>query len=96
MKTPIRPIIITLPVSGLLFVLLLSMLTKIARAQCYRVIKSFGVLTNVCGWEPFGSLTQGPDGTLYGTAYDGEGPVVGGECRDKRCGGRDFQRKATA
>src|SRR4029450_7285384 len=51
--------------------------SPLAPAQTYTVIKSFGVLTNVTGWHPPAALAQAPDGTLYGTTYDGEGTVVG-------------------
>jgi len=46
-------------------------------AQTFTVIKSFGILTNVSGVRPFAPLVQGPDGTLYGTTYEGEGDIHG-------------------
>jgi uncharacterized repeat protein (TIGR03803 family) len=59
-------------------VLLLGLLltATAATAQTYSVLHSFGVLTNVTGWNPRAPLVQGPDGTLYGTASMGEG--IGG------------------
>jgi uncharacterized repeat protein (TIGR03803 family) len=43
-----------------------------ATAQTFTTIKNFGVLTNATGTSPRSELVQGPDGTLYGTAADGE------------------------
>ena len=45
-----------------------------AAGQTYTVIKSFGILTNVSGFRPYGQLVQGPDGTLYGTTLQGGSP----------------------
>ncbi len=60
-----------------LSVALTMTVTTVASAQSYKVIKSFGVLTNVSGCHPRAPLLQGPDGTLYGTANEGQGPVLG-------------------
>ena len=49
----------------------------VASAQSYRVLKSFGVLTNVSGYNPQAPLVRGLDGVLYGTASLGEGSVAG-------------------
>src|SRR5215208_8410880 len=73
MKTPIKNLLL-LPV---LVAGLGLMLADRASAQTYTVIKSFGVLTNITGWHPSAALAQAPDGTLYGTTYDGEGTVAG-------------------
>ena len=48
-----------------------------ALAQPYKVIKSFGSCTNISGVHPLAELVQGPDGTLYGTASEGQGSVAG-------------------
>src|SRR6185503_11712091 len=48
-----------------------------ATAQTFTILRSFGVLTNVTGFNPQSTLVQGPDGTLYGTATYGEGSVEG-------------------
>src|SRR5690349_15705456 len=48
-----------------------------AHAQTFTTIKSFGILTNVTGFNPQSTLVQGPDGTLYGTARNGESIVAG-------------------
>jgi uncharacterized repeat protein (TIGR03803 family) len=48
-----------------------------AQAQTATTIKSFGAFTNITGFSPQSTLVQGPDGTLYGTASDGEGSVAG-------------------
>src|SRR6516225_3907760 len=57
-------------------VLALSLATP-APGQSYTVLKSFGVLTNVSGYDPQGPLVRGPDGALYGTASNGEWPAAG-------------------
>ena len=44
----------------------------VAPAQTYRVIKNFGILTNMTGLYPKGPLIQGTDGTLYGTTASSE------------------------
>ena len=46
-------------------------------AQTFTTIKRFRSLTNVGGFHPTCQLVQGDDGTLYGTATDGEGLVRG-------------------
>ena len=46
-------------------------------AQTFTIIKSFGDSINVTGHNPEAGLTQGPDGTLYGTASGGPGIVRG-------------------
>jgi uncharacterized repeat protein (TIGR03803 family) len=46
-------------------------------AQIFTTLKSFGIFTNVTGFNPQSTLVQGPDGTLYGTARNGEGVVAG-------------------
>jgi uncharacterized repeat protein (TIGR03803 family) len=43
-----------------------------AGAQTYSVVHSFGALTNLTGFHPHAPLVRGPDGTLYGTASEGE------------------------
>ena len=50
---------------------------SVAQGQTFTTIKSFGILANVSGLRPRAPLVQGPDGTLYGTAPDSEGSVVG-------------------
>jgi uncharacterized repeat protein (TIGR03803 family) len=52
-------------------------LASIAPAQDYRVLKSFGALTNGSGYSPQAPLVQGPDGTLYGTTGSGDWPLMG-------------------
>src|SRR5947209_20041870 len=46
-------------------------------AQTFTTIKSFGILTNITGFNPQSTLLQGADGTLYGTATYGEASVAG-------------------
>jgi len=46
-------------------------------ARTFTTIRSFGILTNVTGFNPTSELVKGPDGTLYGTASQGEGIVAG-------------------
>ncbi len=67
MTTPIR------------FLLLLFFSGSIATSlgQAFTTLKSFGILTNVTGFDPRTTLVQGPDGMLYGTASEGEGNVRG-------------------
>ena len=48
-----------------------------ANGQTFTNLKSFGIFTNVTGFEPLSQLVQGPDGTLYGTLRSGEGNVAG-------------------
>src|SRR5205814_3431668 len=64
--------------------LLLALLTALIlipaghlRAQTFTTIKSFGIFTNITGFNPQSTLVQGPDGTLYGTATYGEASVAG-------------------
>jgi len=57
--------------------LLALALAGVASGQTYTVLKSFGVVTNATGYSPQGPLVQGSDGTLYGTASEGERPVAG-------------------
>src|SRR5438067_1632049 len=68
---------LTNQITVILIVLVCLTLGSLASAQTYTVIKSFGVLTNITGWHPQSPLAQAPDGTLYGTTYDGEGAVFG-------------------
>src|ERR1041385_6331590 len=49
----------------------------IASAENYTVLRSFGVLTNIGGFNPRSPLIEGPDGMLYGTTYTGESIVTG-------------------
>lgn len=49
-------------------------------AQTFTTIKSFGILTNVTGFNPQSTVVRGPDGTLYGSTPRGLsffGPVAG-------------------
>ena len=46
-------------------------------AATLSIVHSFGVLTNVTGFNPQAPLVQGPDGTLYGTTSSGEGNLGG-------------------
>src|SRR5258708_28595104 len=68
-------------------------------AQTFTTIKSFGILTNIAGFNPQSTLVQGPDGTLYGTATYGEASVAGTDQRGLRiepCNiGEDADRKST-
>ncbi len=57
--------------------LALAAFANLATAQSYKVIKSFGVLTNATGLNPYSQLVQGLDGKLYGTANSGDGNVQG-------------------
>jgi uncharacterized repeat protein (TIGR03803 family) len=50
----------------------LAMTLAAGQAQTFTTIKSFGIFTNISGFHPQSTLVQGPDGTLYGTTYDGE------------------------
>jgi len=68
---------LTNQITVILIALACVKLASLAPAQTYTVIKSFGVLTNITGWHPSAALAQAPDGTLYGTTYDGEGAVAG-------------------
>ena|SRR5438046_10663174 len=52
-------------------------LSATGTAQTFTTIKSFGILTNVTGYNPRSQLVQGPDGKLYGTTSEGEGIVRG-------------------
>lgn len=48
-----------------------------AGAQTLTTVKSFGALSQASGIWPRSRLTQGPDGTLYGTTSGGEGSLGG-------------------
>jgi len=48
-----------------------------SQAQTFTSLKSFGIFTNITGFNPESTLAVGPDGTLYGNAPNGEGPVAG-------------------
>ena len=56
--------------TALLGAAVLHALTSVA--QTFSTIRSFGILTNVTGFNPQSQLVQGPDGTLYGTTVYGE------------------------
>ena len=43
-----------------------------AAGQQFQLLKSFGISTNVMGFKPRCELTQGDDGTLYGTTSAGD------------------------
>src|SRR5215472_3090858 len=51
----------------------LALMLASVQAQTFTTIKSFGVASNISGLNPYSTLVQGPDGTLYGTASGGEG-----------------------
>ena len=63
--------------AGLLCAIALGLAGATATAQTFTTLKSFGILTNVTGRNPHSQLVQAPDGTLYGTASEGEGNVYG-------------------
>src|SRR2546423_372441 len=60
----------------LLWVGILSAIGDIAIAQTFTTVANFGT-NNMPGWHPYGTLVQGPDGTLYGTTFDGESNILG-------------------
>src|SRR5215831_9763237 len=60
-----------------LTILALALTMATSHAQIFTSIKSFGIFTNISGFNPQSTLVQGPDGTLYGTARNGEGSVAG-------------------
>ena len=62
----------------LCMVLGLTLTTASIHAVTFTTIKSFGIVSNMTGFYPNAGLIQGPDGTLYGTASDGEGYTVQG------------------
>lgn len=49
-----------------------------ADAQTFSILKQFGILTNMTGFNPYSQLVQGPDGALYGTTYGGEASFMHG------------------
>jgi len=55
----------------------LAMTMAAGQAQTFTTVKSFGILTNISGFNPQSTLVQGPDGTLYGTARNGESIIAG-------------------
>ena len=65
------------PCRGVLTILGLGLLIAAGHAQIFTTIKSFGIFTNITGFNPQSTLVQGADGMLYGTAVYGEGPVSG-------------------
>jgi uncharacterized repeat protein (TIGR03803 family) len=69
----------TLQTTGTVRLLLAAtlLMASPAGAATYSVLHSFGILTNITGINPQAPLVQGPDGTLYGTTYNGEGSVAG-------------------
>jgi uncharacterized repeat protein (TIGR03803 family) len=58
-------------------VVALALALAAGQAQTFTTLKSFGILSNVTGFNPQSTLVQGTDGTLYGTTKLGEGPVAG-------------------
>ncbi len=54
-----------------------SLLIGVARAQTFTTTKGFGIMFNVTGFNPQSQLVQGPDGTLYGTTYQGNSMSTG-------------------
>lgn len=56
-----------------------TLVAAAAQAQSFTLLKSLGIpnLTNRTGTHPYSHVIQGPDGTLYGTASDGEANVRG-------------------
>jgi uncharacterized repeat protein (TIGR03803 family) len=62
---------------GMLVALGLAATIALSRAVTFTTIKSFGVVSNISGFTPQAALIQGPDGTLYGTTFSGEGTVLG-------------------
>src|SRR5262245_3502193 len=55
----------------------LALILGASEGQTFTMLKSFGSFSNATGYEPRATLAQGPDGTLYGTAYGGEGSIAG-------------------
>jgi uncharacterized repeat protein (TIGR03803 family) len=62
---------------GVLTALGLLVTIAASHAVSFTTIKSFGIATNISGFAPQAALIQGPDGTLYGTTFSGEGTVLG-------------------
>jgi len=60
-----------------LIVLALAVTMARMQSQTFTTSKSFGILTNITGFNPQSTLVQGPDGMLYGTATYGEASVAG-------------------
>jgi uncharacterized repeat protein (TIGR03803 family) len=58
---------------SLCMVLGLVLITASSHAVTFTTLKSFGIVSNISGFSPQATLIQGPDGTLYGTAFSGEG-----------------------
>jgi uncharacterized repeat protein (TIGR03803 family) len=61
-----------------------------APAASYFLVHSFGVLTNVSGFQPKAALVQDASGTLYGTASTSEGDLMGTIFK-MQSNGTDFQ-----
>ena len=59
------------PMKRLCMVMVIVSLASGAGAQTYTVLKTFNPNINPTGFHSFGTLAQGPDGTLYGVTTDG-------------------------
>ena len=55
----------------------LALKISASEGQTFSMLKSFGSLSNATGYVPQGTLVQGADGALYGTASGGEGSIAG-------------------